>query len=160
YAVQSATNRGNGVFDIGPIVVDQKAYPTVPPATRMLLRDLNGDLKPDLVLLLTSQFPFLGPDSVVVFLNTGVAPFFDFTHPLRFPIPGGGRFPGPGDGAFWAGDLAVADVNNDGLNDVIVVNQFGGESGVVFLNHSPQRQPGFPVTLQAGQLVTTADFLN
>src|SRR5262249_45650618 len=144
YAVQSATNRGNGVFDIGPVVVDQKAYPTVPPATRMLPRDLNGDLKPDLVLLLTIQFPFLGPDAFVVFVNTGVFPYFDLSQPLRFPIPGAPV-------TFEAGDLAVADVNNDGLNDVIVVNQLGGESGesgVVFLNHSPQRQPGFPVTLQ------------
>jgi hypothetical protein len=156
YAVQSATNRGNGVFDIGPVVVDQKAYPTVPPATRMLLRDLNGDLKPDLVLLLTSQFPFLGPDAFVVFVNTGVFPYFDLSQPLRFPIPGAPV-------TFEAGDLAVADVNNDGLNDVIVVNQFGGksgESGFVFLNRTPQNEPGFPVTLQAGQLVTTADFLN
>src|SRR5262249_6458408 len=116
---------------------------------------VNGDLKPDLVLLLgsVSVNGFAGPDSVVVFLNTGVAPFFDFTQPVRMTIPGGGT-------TFYAGDMAIADLNNDGLNDIVVVNSVAGQPGVVLMNHSPQRQPGFPITLQAGQVVNNADFLN
>ena len=87
----------------------RRVYPTAPPLQRILFKDVNGDLKPDLVLLLGSLPDFTGPDSVVAFVNTGVAPFFDYSQPLRFPIPGGGT-------TFTASDLAIADLNNDGLN--------------------------------------------
>jgi hypothetical protein len=153
YQISSIASSGDGRFDPPKTLVDQTSYPTVPPLQRrILLKDVNGDLKPDLVLLLGSEGDFPGPDSVVVFLNTGVAPYFEYSQPLRFPIAGGGT-------TFAAGDLAIADLNNDGLNDIVVVNRIAGQ-GVVFLNQSPQNQPGFPITLHAGQVVNTADFLN
>src|SRR5262249_38712933 len=151
--ISSIPNRGNGIFDRPQTLMDQQSYPTIPPLQRILLRDVNGDLKPDLVLLLGSEPAFTGPDSVVVFANTGVAPFFDYSQPLRFAIPGGGT-------TFKAGDLAIADMNNDGLNDIVVVNNVEGQPGVVLMNHSPQRQPGFPVGVHAGQTMNTVDFLN
>src|SRR5262245_59285443 len=103
YQISSILSRGEARFDPPQTLVDQNSYPTIPPLQRrILLQDVDGDLKPDLVLLLGSESTFAGPDSVVVFVNTGVAPYFEYSQPLRFSIPGGGS-------TFSAGDLAIAD---------------------------------------------------
>jgi hypothetical protein len=147
------TNRGNGVFNVHQVVVNQNSYPAIPPVKRMLLEDVNGDQRPDLVLLLGITGELKGTDAVVVFLNTGVYPYFEPANADRFPIAGGGS-------TFTVGEFAAADVNNDGLNDIIITHAGLGSHGVLLLNHSSQNQPGIPVTLQAGQVVGTADFVN
>ena len=78
-SVELAFNRGNGVFDVVHLL-DQNmdAFKLIPSGYQFVdvqLKDVNGDLKPDLVFLIT---PSAGSTSsvpeVLVYLNTGSYP--------------------------------------------------------------------------------------
>jgi hypothetical protein len=157
YSVDLALNRGNGVFDVVHLL-DSSTNQTSPiPSGVQIkdvqLKDMNGDLKPDLVFLCAGQ-PVMNFDTsyLVVFLNTGTYPYFQVNNPY-------GSYLIPSDSS--AIDFAVTDVNNDGFNDVLVgTNDPTGNGGWLILNTPPPRQPGIPVFLQAGAITGGNDFLN
>jgi hypothetical protein len=143
YSADLALNRGKGVFDVVH-QQDSISNPLVPRPIDVQLKDINGDLKPDLVFLLSH----LGganpiPSSVLVYLNTGTYPYFQVQNPLLFPV---------GDGTTPAAlDFAITDVNNDGLSDIFVATlDTSGNGGYLLLNTSPRKHPGIPVFLEAG----------
>jgi hypothetical protein len=147
-----ALNRGKGVFDISH-ALDTVTTPLNPTPTDVRLVDVNGDLKPDLVFLLKPlDVANPGPSYVLVYLNTGTAPYFQVNDPLLFQIP---------ISSVPATDFAFMDVNNDGRNDIIVgTEDFSGAGGYLLLNTSPLKQPGIPVFLNAGAITGDNDFLN
>jgi hypothetical protein len=72
--------------------------------------------------------------------------------PLLFPIPSG---------TTPAINFAITDVNNDGLQDILVgTNDSSGAGGYLLLNTSPRKQPGIPVFIEAGAITGGHDFLN
>ncbi|MBX9623119.1 MAG: FG-GAP-like repeat-containing protein, partial [Gemmataceae bacterium] len=145
-------NRGDGVLDVNlkrPFAsTDGGLAP--PPAAKVVLRDVDGDLRPDLVVLLSNRVSRAsGADRVLVYLNSGSAPYFDPANPVVVPIPGGGS-------TFIAEDLAVADFTNDGLADLLVLS-FGG--AFLITNTSPPGQPGVAFGLAAGGTAAGSDLV-
>jgi hypothetical protein len=144
-----AFNRGDGVFqNIVPYETDPgMSYPT-----QVFLKDLNGDGRPDLVFLMGNQWGKTGPGlgGFVVYLNTGIAPYFDMAHPLVFPFPGNAQ----------PTAMAIADVNNDGLPDLIVLDKNPGVAAKVFLNTTPQNGLDIPITVVSGQTLLGNDFVD
>jgi hypothetical protein len=151
YSSELALNRGNAVFDVVP-QQNAGANPLTPLPVSVQLKDVNGDLKPDLVYLLSPLGGRPGTASLLVYLNTGTYPYFNVQNPLLFPLPN--------DASVDASDFAITDVNNDGLNDVLVSNSNRTAVSYLFLNTSPRKQPGIPVFLQAGSIAGGNDFLN
>jgi hypothetical protein len=91
---------------------------------------------------------------MVVFLNTGTAPYFDFSKPLVYPIP---SVADPGQAEF----MAVADLNNDGLNDLVVLNPANVQTEYAnritsYLN-ATQNPPTEAVTLTYGQQISNGN---
>ena len=157
--VTVGTNRGDGVYDFPPVPLLSPAVGTqIPAITHLRLKDVDGDLRPDLVLLYSGAGNSgFGGDAVVVYLNTGAAPYFDPANPIRFALPGIAQ---SGSSAI---DLAVADMTNDGLNDILVTS--AGSDGVnrptyLLVNTSPQSQPGLDLGLAAGQVSAGHDLVN
>jgi hypothetical protein len=155
YSIDLFLNQGGGVYNQAQHLLDETLYKrsTLPVAAALV--DMNGDLKPDLVLL----FPGTGAQgdggAIVVFLNTGVAPYFDISKPLVFSIPGGS-------GNYTAQFMAIADLNNDSLNDLLAF-RVGGPGTIItrLLNATPQNPPTQAVTLTYGQTISNGnDFVN
>jgi hypothetical protein len=160
YSIDLFLNQGGGVYTQQQHLLDETLYKyhgTVPVAADLV--DVNGDLKPDLVLL----FPGTGNQgdggAFVVFLNTGAAPYFDTSNPLVFPIDDNSY----GD-SNKAQFMAVADLNNDGLNDLLAlsVGPEGTETLINrFFNTTAPNPPNQPVTLTYGQTISNGnDFVN
>jgi hypothetical protein len=153
YTAEQALNRGNGVFDVIH-QQDSNSNPLVPPPIDVQLKDINGDHKPDLVFLLSPQGAnqSSGSSYVLVYVNTGTYPYFQVNDPLLFQLPSG---------TAPAINFAITDVNNDGLNDILVgTNDSSGAGGYLLLNTSPRKQPGIPVFVEAGAITGGHDFLN
>jgi hypothetical protein len=145
-------NRGNGVLDVNlkQPFADTTGGAAPPPAYKVILRDVDGDLRPDLVVLLSNQASQgVGADRVRVYLNSGSAPYFDPANPITVPIPGGGT-------TFVAEDLLVADFTNDGLADLLAL---GFRSAFLITNTSPPGQPGVAFGLAAGGTSTGNDLV-
>jgi hypothetical protein len=159
YSIDVAFNQGGGVYQTQHLL-DNLLYKSSTIPLAVALEDVNGDLKPDLVLL----FPGTGAQgdngAFVVFLNTGVAPYFDISKPLVFPIPSSGSGP-------TAQFMTIADLNNNGFNDLVALSllapyQFGDSTTIWrFLNTTTQNPPNQAVTLAFGQqLSNDNDFVN
>jgi hypothetical protein len=112
-----------------------------PGALRVLLRDINGDLKPDLLVL-----PGLGNDWYA-YINQGVAPYFDSSQAI--PL---GHTPQPY-------DLALADLNGDGLLDMLAPDN-NTDGTYIFLNRSVVNRAGIAVQLAPAQNSASNDFVN
>ena len=115
--VQALFNRGNGVFDVQPELLPNSSIPLLPSVQGMELVDLTGDSKPDLVLLLSSNYS-AGADAVAIYPNSGVAPYYQSQSPYIVPLPTNG-------GTFKAGNLVASDFTNDGLNDLFITSATG-----------------------------------
>jgi hypothetical protein len=155
-SVDLAINRGNGVLDdVHLLDYEMDASKLIPAGEQLKdiqLKDVNGDLKPDLVILLSSfGFTDPGPSHVLVYLNTGTYPYFQVNDPLLFQIPSGNT---------PALSFDITDVNNDGLNDILVATEDFSAGGYLLLNTSPLKQPGIPVFLAAGAITGGNDVLN
>ena len=152
YSVSTGINRGNGVFDTAAPLFDDTAASLVPAPTRMLLRDVDGDLRPDLVLLQSTvgQGPN-GGDQVQVFLNAGTAPYF---------VPAVGRsFPGGIGVGFPTAGIGVGDFDGDGRADLVVTANDPTRGGVLLLNTSPQNEPGAVLGLATGGTASRVDLV-
>ncbi|MGB7207437.1 MAG: VCBS repeat-containing protein [Pyrinomonadaceae bacterium] len=75
------------------------------------LEDLNGDGSQDIVASQSSEFAVAGSGSVVKLFNLGG---LQFSSAPSLPVPSGTE------------DIATGDLNNDGLNDIVVATQAGG----------------------------------
>lgn len=105
------------------------------------IADVNGDGKPDIILTYTEPtVPGTDPSGVAIYLNNGTSNPFNGVTPLRL----------------LAGDsieaIAVADLNNDGLMDLVVSvsdSTLTTQALYVFLNTGSPSQPySSPVVLQ------------
>jgi hypothetical protein len=158
-SVDLALNRGNGVFDVVHLLdLTMDAFKLIPAGYHLRdvqLKDVNGDLNPDLVFPLSPpDGTNPGPNYVLVYLNTGTYPYFNVNDPRLFQIP---YYIAPSPVL----NIAITDLNNDGLNDILAAttdNLSGG--GFLMRNTSPRKQPGIPVFLQAGAITGGNDFLN
>jgi hypothetical protein len=154
YSIDLFLNQGGGVYNQGQHLL---GGPDLLPPAAVALADVNGDLRPDLVLL----YPGLNDNKhgpyFVVYLNTGTAPYFDVTKPLVFPIP---MYAGPD--SVGAPFMAIADLNNDGLNDLLALVPSAPPSSIIQrLLNTTQNPPNQAVTLTFGQpLSNGTDFVN
>ena len=119
-----------------------------PAITGLIAADFDGDLKPDMVAILApSPNTFLNGGALVAWSNSGTAPYFDFFAPLSF---GAGFLAGPT-------DMVGADMNGDGLLDLVIADSINGGSIVQMTNTSSINQQ-IPVTVTPGQTISGIDF--
>jgi hypothetical protein len=150
YSLDLLLNQGGGVYTQQQHLLDQTLYTLRGIPVAAALADVNGDLKPDLVLL----FPGTGSGdggAFVVFLNTGTAPYFDTSNPLVFPNLGFAQ---------QAQFMAVADLNHDGLNDLLAFNPGTPEQLFSVINrflNKTQNPPTQAVTLTYGQQISNGN---
>jgi hypothetical protein len=156
---------GDGLMDLGIFdantnfhyaIQDQAgdftAYTTAvaPPTTTLnaaMLQDVNGDLRPDLVFLSDGNGP---QQALYVALNTGTtASLFTRAGQTAWSLA-----PGAQGGLA----LAAADLDADGLSDLIVVDTEAGNTEVV-RNHSVTSTPALLAEVD-GSASTGDDFLN
>ena len=101
---------GDGTFQ-APVTYSSGGYG----AWQVAIADVNGDGKPDLIVVNDSDSGDGGNGNVSILLGNGDG---TFQAPVSYDSGGGG-----------AVSLAVADLNGDGFPDVAVVNEFGSGSG-------------------------------
>ena len=130
-AIGVLLGKGDGTFQGAAIYLSNGLG-----ARFLVVTDVNGDSKPD--LLVTNNSPPPPAGSVSVLLNNG-----DGTFQAAITYGSGG-----GD----ARSLAVVDVNGDGHSDLLVVNYYGSTIGVLLGNGDGTFQtavtynPGYGVT--------------
>lgn len=110
-------------------------------AQRVFLQDINGDLKPDLVVL-----PLLG-NYWYAYLNQGTAPYFQSGQAI--PL---GYTPQPY-------DLALVDLTGDGLLDMLAPDN-NTNGTYIFLNRSVVNRTGYALSLAPAQNSSGNNFVN
>jgi hypothetical protein len=132
-------NDGSGKLVLGSYILEP---PGQTGARRVYLADLDGNLKPDVLV-----FPGDGP--WYIYPNRGKAPYFD--------VNGGGTQITDPDGR--PEDIVIADVNGDGFPDLLVADS-ARKGTVVYLNTSVVNQAGLTVTALLDKDAPNNDFTN